>query len=84
MKTKKGVPLGFVPTTNEARSPWHCAKLPYGKSRTDIWYMPRVASVALPGRRRGSYSPDIGMSPKMQNKENATFLAFLRLSFALK
>ena len=34
---------------------------------------------------REGYSPPppIGLPTKMQNKENTTFLAFLRLSFAL-
>ena len=32
----------------------------------------------------GSYRPHIGLSTKMQNKENNTFLALLRLVFALE
>ena len=39
------------------------------------------SSVARGGR--GGYSPPIGLPMKMQNKENTTFLALLRLSFAL-
>ena len=31
----------------------------------------------------GAIAPPIGLPTKMQNKENTTFLAFLRLSFAL-
>ena len=39
------------------------------------------SSVAKGGR--GGHSPPIGMPTKMQNKKNTTFLALLRLSFAL-
>ena len=38
----------------------------------------------LVARGRGGYSPPIGLSTKMQNKKNTTFLALLRLFFALK
>ena len=31
----------------------------------------------------GAIAPPIALLTKMQNKENTTFLAFLRLSFAL-
>ena len=34
--------------------------------------------------RGGGYRPPIGLLTKMQNKENTTFLALLRLSFALE
>ena len=33
---------------------------------------------------RGGYRPPIGLSTKMQNKKNTTFLALLRLFFALE
>ena len=33
---------------------------------------------------RGGYNPPIGLSTKKQNKKNTTFLALLRLSFALE
>ena len=32
----------------------------------------------------GAITPSIGLSTKMQNKKNITFLAFLRLFFALE
>ena len=41
-----------------------------------------ISSVAR-GGGRGGYSPPIGLPTKMQNKKNTTFLALLRLSFAL-
>ena len=40
-----------------------------------------TSSVARGGG--GGYSPPIGLPTKMHNKENTTFLALLRLSFAL-
>ena len=36
------------------------------------------------GGRSGRYSPHIGLSAKMQNKKNTTFLALLALFFALE
>ena len=48
---------------------------------------PLYSAVAYPGAGggggggEGSYSPLIGLSTKMQNKENITFLAFLILFF---
>ena len=41
-----------------------------------------ASSVA--GGGGGGYIPPIGLSTKMQNKKNTTFLALLRLSFALE
>ena len=41
-----------------------------------------TSSVARRGG--GGYSPPIGMSTKMQNKKNTTFLALLRLLNALE
>ena len=35
-------------------------------------------------RGRGGYSPPIGLSTKMQNKKNTTFLDLLKLFFALE
>ena len=36
------------------------------------------------GWEGGGYSPPIGMSTKMQNGKNTTFLALLRLFYALE
>ena len=41
-----------------------------------------ISSVAR-GGAGGAIAPPIGLPTKMQNKENTTFLALLRLSFAL-
>ena len=44
-----------------------------------------VSSVAEEGGRGGgAIAPSIGLSTTMQNKKNTTFLALLRLSFALE
>ena len=52
-----------------------------------IWKIPEwngISSVARgEGGRGGAIAPPIGLPTKMQNKENTTFLAHLRLSFAL-
>ena len=42
-----------------------------------------ISSVARGGGAGGAIAPPIGLPTKMQNKENTTFLALLRLSFAL-
>ena len=55
----------------------------YARSISDSAHIPTVSSVARGGRGGGGYSPPIGLPTKMQNKENTTFLALLRLSFAL-
>ena len=44
----------------------------------------RVSSIAASSVARGGYSPPIGVSTKMQNKKNITFLALLRLFYALE
>ena len=43
-----------------------------------------ASSVAGGGGGGGGYIPPIGLLTKMQNKKNTTFLALLRLSFALE
>ena len=43
-----------------------------------------ASSVAGGGGGGGGYIPPIGLSTKMQNKKNTTFLALLKLSFALE
>ena len=40
-----------------------------------------MASSVAGGGGGGGYIPHIGLSTKMQNKKNTTFLALLRLSF---
>ena len=42
-----------------------------------------ASSVARGGGRGGATAPPIGLPTKMQNKKNTTFLALLRLPFAL-
>ena len=42
------------------------------------------SSIARGRGARGGYSSPIGMSTKMQNEKNTTFLALLRLFYALK
>ena len=43
-----------------------------------------VEAVAWPGGQGGAIASPIGLSTKMQNKKNITFLALLRLFFALE
>ena len=45
------------------------------------WWV--VHSSVARGGAGGAIAPPIGLPTKMQNKENTTFLALLRLSFAL-
>ena len=49
---------------------------------TTLIYILAISSVAR-GGAGGAIAPPIGLPTKMQNKENSTFLALLRLSFAL-
>ena len=49
----------------------------------NIWQTKRVRSSVARGGAGGAIAPPIGLPTKMQNKENSTFLALLRLSFAL-
>ena len=44
---------------------------------------PLYHSSVARGGAGGAIAPPIGLPTKMQNKENTTFLALLRLSFAL-
>ena len=50
----------------------------------EIWIGNNMASSVAGGEGEGGYIPPIGLSTKMQNKKNTTFLALLRPSFALE
>ena len=50
--------------------------------RVRQWAMHYASSSATRGG--GGYSPPIGLSTKLQNKKNTTFLALLILFFALE
>ena len=48
------------------------------------WAEALITPVAWPGRGGWAIAPPIGMSTKMQNGKNTTFLALLRLFYALE
>ena len=47
-----------------------------------VFLLVPVPSSVARGGAGGAIAPPIGLPTKMQNKENTTFLALLRLSFA--
>ena len=55
----------------------------YNKNRIANVGIGLLSSVAREAGGGGAIAPTIGLPTKMQNKENITFLAILRLSFAL-
>ena len=63
--------------THAFEAPFHLAcRVPRNKWKT---VTDACSSVARGGGGGGGYSPPIGLPTKMQNKENTTFLALLRL-----
>ena len=59
----------------------HCKRL---SIILKIWNVVLRVRVQKRWRGGGGYRPHIGLSTKMQNKKNNTFLALLRLVFALE
>ena len=59
----------------------HCKRVSVIRKLWNVVLRIRVTSSSIGG---GGYRPPIGLSTKMQNKENTTFLALLRLVFALE
>ena len=60
----------------------HCKRLSVIQKIWNVVLQVRVTFSSVDGG--GSYSLPIGLSTKMQNKKNSTFLALLRLFFALE
>ena len=59
----------------------HCKRL---SVILKIWNVVLRVRVTFSRVGGGGYSPSIGLLTKMQNKENTSFLALLRLVFALE
>ena len=59
----------------------HCKRVSVILKLWNVVLRVRVTSSSIDG---GVIDPPIGLSTKMQNKENITFLALLRLVFALE
>ena len=60
----------------------HCKRVSVIRKLWNVVLRVRVTSSGIGGG--GGYKPPFGLSTKMRNKENTTFLALLRLVFALK
>ena len=60
----------------------HCKRVSVTRKLWNVVLRVRVTSNRIGGE--GGYRPPIGLSTKMQNKENTTFLALLSLIFALE
>ena len=61
----------------------HCKRLSVILKIWNVMLRVRVTFSSL-GRGGGGYRPPIGLSTKMKNKKNNTFLALLKLVFALE
>ena len=74
--------------TNQMLSAFYASKKDDNMDRNNARASSEVAkkcsSVARGGGRGGYSPPPIGMSTKMQNEQNTTFLALLRLFYALE
>ena len=62
----------------------HCKRLSVILKLRNVVLRARVTLSYVGGGGGGGYRPPIGLSTKMQNKKNTTFLALLRLVLALE